>query len=119
MMRSNIVFARTANQRGFARGMLLRFAGTMLAALGLSTAVFADAFRYSDEPLKQKPLMTTAEMAVDVAQYNNWLGENHASIPKDKIAVIREHAYVLIDSILRGQRAENRSVFNDSEKFAL
>jgi hypothetical protein len=97
----------------------MKCAWTMLAALSVSAALSADAFRYSDEPLKQKPLMTTAEVAVEVTRFNNWLVDNQAAIPKDKVAGTREHVYLLIDSILKGQRAEDRSTFNDFETFAL
>lgn len=97
----------------------MRFAWTALAMLGVASSLFAEPFRYSDEPLRQKPLMTTAEVVVDVTRFNNWLIEKHASLPSDRIAGVREHAYLLVDSILKGQRADQRSTFNDFEKFAL
>jgi len=98
---------------------LVKYAWTVFAAVGVSTALSADTLRYSDEPLKLKPLMDHTEVVVDVMRFNNWLVDNHASIPKDQIAGTREHAYLLIDSILKGQRAEGRTTFNDFDTFAL
>lgn len=97
----------------------MRFAEIAGSALGLSLVLTAAPFRYSDEPLKQKPAMNTAEVAVELTRFNNWLIGRHATIPGEKLPAIREHAYLIIDSIMKGQRAENRSEFNDFERSSL
>ena len=99
-------------------GLLVRV-GLLPAVLSAGAARAATAADYSDAPLRQPPLMSTAEVAVDLTRFNNWLNEKHASVPDERKPVIREHAYLLIDSVLKARQAEGRTEFNDFDKMAL
>jgi len=63
--------------------------------------------------------MTSAEVAVDVVRFNNWLIANYASLPQERLPGPREHAYLLIDSILKTRQAEGRTTPTEFERFAL
>lgn len=91
----------------------------LMLVLATGAASPAGVHRYSDEPLRQKPLMSTAEVAVDFTRFNNWLAGRIGSLTPDRFAGPREHAYLLIDSILKQKRSEGRSEFNGFEKMTL
>lgn len=74
--------------------------------------------QYSSEPLAQPPIMATAEIAVDLARFNNWLGEQKHPSP-EQYPPIREHAYLLVDSILKVRQSEGRAAFDEFERAAL
>src|SRR5438093_9318107 len=92
---------------------------SVAALLTLSVAGDDVLVSYSDQPLKDKPFMSTAEVAVDSVRFNNWLVEHHASIPNDRLTGPREHAYLLIDSVLKIHQAEGRAEFNEFERTVL
>jgi hypothetical protein len=85
---------------------------------GGQVEVRAGGAEYSTEPLAQSPIMSTAEVAVDFTRFNNWLVEKkHPS--SEELPPIREHTYLLIDSILKIRQSEGRTAFNDFERFSL
>ena len=86
---------------------------------GAPPVLAMDEFRYSEDPLRQPSLMTTAEVAVELARFNNAMSDRAASLPQERTLAAREHAYLLVDSILKIQHAEGRTEFNDFEKLGL
>lgn len=94
-------------------------------ALALTVIVFGMAWgpraaeqEYSTEPLTQPAIMSTAEVAVDLARFNNWVVD-HDDFGPDAVPPVREHAYLLIDSILKNRQHEGRTAFNGFESMAL
>ena len=81
--------------------------------------IFADKLSYSDEPLGNNIIMDSAELIVDVVQFYNYLADNYERIGDDKINRIREHTFLLIDSIIKNSFSENRRDFIESEKTQL
>jgi len=74
---------------------------------------------YGTAVLAQPPIMTRTEWVVDLTRFNNWLNENHGTLPEDRVAGPREHAYLLIDSILRDRQSEQRHDFSEIERVGL
>lgn len=74
---------------------------------------------YSTQPLEQKPIMDWATVVVDFTRFNNWLGNKHASLTPGQVPSVREHTYLLIDSVLKNRQGEGRTAFNDFEHFSL
>jgi len=85
---------------------------------GAHVELQAGEVEYSTEPLAQSPIMSTAELAVDLARFNNWLVEQKPPEP-EQYALIREHDYLLIDSVLKIRKHEGRAAFNEFERVAL
>jgi TonB family protein len=99
--------------------MMARFAAVLAAALSVAPGLAAEPVPDAEAPLRQPPILSSAEVAAELARFNDYLIERHASIPPDGFPTVREHAYLLIDSVLKGQRAEGRSKFSDFEKQSL
>ena len=91
----------------------------LLAGLvGATVELHAGGLEYSTAPLTQAPIMSTAEVAVDLVRFNNWLVEQ--TPPRSEgYPPIREHAYLLVDSILKIRKSEGRETFNDFERVSL
>lgn len=81
--------------------------------------IFADVTIYSDEPLKNSIIMDRAEWLVDFTYFNNYLIENYDKLEKDEMDVIREHTFLLIDSIVKDVCSEKRLEYEASEKNVL
>ncbi len=87
--------------------------------LFLVANVFADRLIYSDEPLENNIIMDSAKLVVDFVYFNNYLVENYKNIGDDQINGIREHSFLLIDSIIKNAYSEDQREFHESEKTQL
>ena len=53
--------------------------------------------KFSTEPLKQ-PIFDPAYVAVDIANFNNWLNANYEKLSRERMKGPREHLYYLLSS---------------------
>jgi len=81
----------------------------------------ADIFlhEYSDQPLKKNMIMNKAKWVVDAIYFNNYLVETQEEIPAKNIKQLKEHLYLIIDSIIKGKHSENRESFSQHEVYQL
>ena len=91
----------------------------LAAALGAGVAPAAEPLRYSEAPLQQPPLLTGTQIATGTARFYNEVDENLTFLTEERKSAKRLQAYLLIDSILKRQRADGRTELDDSEKKAL
>ncbi len=87
--------------------------GCLVLSIGSGRAADRE---YSTAPLSQNPIQPTVEVLVDVMHFNNWLVEKR-DLTAAEYPPIREHAFLLIDSILKIRQQEGRTSFNESERF--
>ena len=73
----------------------------------------------SEEPLSGTMFMTRAEMVVDSVKFNNWLIENHVGLEGNQLQGVKEHAYLLIDTVVKDRHSEGRGEFSEHELFVL
>src|SRR6185295_10514332 len=92
----------------------------LTVVLSATTLLAAEeAFRYSDAPLQQKPLLTATEVATGTDRFYNRIYDRRSVLNEDRKAAQRRQASLLIDSLLTRRRAEGRTEFNASETSAL
>jgi hypothetical protein len=96
---------------------IMKVMGTLLL-VAVHVGARAAAVEYSTAPLEQSPIMSSAEVVVDFAKFNNWLVEHQQANPRS-FPQIREHAYLLVDSVLKLRQSEGRADLTEFDRVVL
>lgn len=78
----------------------------LLAVIGMTFSISADAFAYAEEPFKS-PGMEPARVLVEAVGINNWLNQNYSRMTAVQAQGAREHLHALIDSRIKELYATN------------
>jgi hypothetical protein len=73
---------------------------------------------YSTKPLEHA-VFDPAQVAVEVATFNNWLNSNYSTLNVDRMKGPREHLYYLIDSRVKSIYARDQVVFPPQQDLVL
>lgn len=70
---------------------------------------------YSTKLLLEPPILEEASWVGKLVQMTNWLETHYNDLEHDEYAGLREQTYLIVDSIVRGQRAEKGDHFDQVE----